>query len=124
MQVWSKISVTNFFQFGFICHTEVCDNIFIIADRGLYFPSVHASCVTHSPIIMIGKLAPMYAMEMPPSLPPALCDFGRKRRYFEKLSYGFETWDMTSDGLGEMFKGDFAHTCADKFPAQRAEHRV
>ena len=23
---------------------------------------------------------------------------------------------MTSEGLGEMFEGDFADTCADKFP--------
>jgi hypothetical protein len=31
---------------------------------------------------------------------------GGKERYLQKLSYGFETLDMTSDGLGEMFEGD------------------
>ena len=33
-----------------------------------------------------------------------------------KLSYGSETSDMTSEGLGEMFEGDSADTCASKFP--------
>ena len=53
-----------------------------------------------------------------PPFPLHCAILGGKGGYFEKLSYGSETWDMTSDGLGEMFKGDFAHTCADKFPAQ------
>ena len=36
--------------------------------------------------------------------------------YFQKLSYGSETLDMTSEGLGEMFEGDSADTCTGKFP--------
>jgi hypothetical protein len=35
---------------------------------------------------------------------------------FQKLSYGSETLNMTSEGLGEMFEGDSADTCAVKFP--------
>ena len=41
---------------------------------------------------------------------------GRKGGYFQKLSLGFETSDMTSDGLGEMFEGDSADVCGRKFP--------
>ena len=40
---------------------------------------------------------------------------GGQRGYFPKLSYGSETSDMTSEGLGEMFEGDSAGTCAGKF---------
>ena len=29
---------------------------------------------------------------------------------------GSETSDMTSEGLGELFEGDSADTCAGKFP--------
>jgi hypothetical protein len=36
--------------------------------------------------------------------------------YFEKLSNGSKTLDMTSGGLGEVFEGDSADTCARKFP--------
>ena len=32
------------------------------------------------------------------------------------VSLGSETSDMTSEGLGEMFEGDSADTCAGKFP--------
>ena len=32
------------------------------------------------------------------------------------LSWGSETADMTSEGLGEMFEGDSADMCAGKFP--------
>ena len=32
------------------------------------------------------------------------------------MSYGSETSDMTSKGLGEMFEGDSADMCAGKFP--------
>ena len=35
---------------------------------------------------------------------------------FQKLSYGSETSDMTSEGLGEMFEGDSADMYAGKFP--------
>ena len=31
---------------------------------------------------------------------------------FQKFSYGSETLGMTSEGLGEMFEGDFADLCA------------
>ena len=41
---------------------------------------------------------------------------GGQGGYFEKLSYGSETLDMTSERLGEMFKGDSADTCGGKFP--------
>ena len=32
------------------------------------------------------------------------------------MSFGSETSDMTSEGLGEMFEGDSADMCAVKFP--------
>ena len=35
---------------------------------------------------------------------------------FQKFSLGSETSDMTSEGLGEMFEGDSADTCAGQFP--------
>jgi hypothetical protein len=39
-----------------------------------------------------------------------------KGGYFQKLSYGSKTLDMmTSEGLGEMFQGDFADMCIDSF---------
>ena len=41
---------------------------------------------------------------------------GRHVRYFEKLSWGSETLDMTSEGLGEMFEGDFADKRTEKCP--------
>ena len=41
---------------------------------------------------------------------------GGKGKYFEKLSNGSKTSDMTSEGLGEVFEGDSADTCAEKFP--------
>ena len=41
---------------------------------------------------------------------------GGKGGYFEKLSKGSKTLDMTLEGLGEVFKGDSAGTCAGKFP--------
>jgi hypothetical protein len=39
-----------------------------------------------------------------------------KRGLFSKVVIGFETLDMTSEGLGEMFEGDYADTGAGKFP--------
>jgi hypothetical protein len=39
-----------------------------------------------------------------------------KGGYFEKSSKGSKTSDMTSEGLGELFEGDSADTCAKKFP--------
>ena len=40
-----------------------------------------------------------------------------KGGYFQKLSLGSETSDMTFEGLGEMFEGDSASAdmCAGKF---------
>jgi hypothetical protein len=35
--------------------------------------------------------------------------------YFQKLSYGNKTSDMTSEGLGEMFEGNFAEIFGNKF---------
>jgi hypothetical protein len=50
-------------------------------------------------------------------LTPALCYIWvDKGGYFQKLSYGSETSDMTSKGLEEMFEGDSADMCAGKFP--------
>ena len=51
---------------------------------------------------------------------------GGQGGYFEKLSKGSETSDMTSEGLGEMFEGDSADMCAGKFPlvSMGAERRV
>ena len=41
---------------------------------------------------------------------------GGKGGYFEKLSNGSKTSDMTSEGLGEGFEGDSADMCAGKCP--------
>ena len=52
-----------------------------------------------------------------PPLPPALCDYwAEKGVMFLKLSEGSETLNMTFMWLGEMFEGDFADMCAEKFP--------
>ena len=40
---------------------------------------------------------------------------GGSRRVFSKVFIGFQTSDMTSKGLGEMFEGDSADMCAGKF---------
>ena len=38
-----------------------------------------------------------------------LCDFyATKGGYFQKLSQGSETLDMTSERIGNMFRGNFA----------------
>ena len=44
---------------------------------------------------------------------------GGKGGYFEKLSNGSKTSDMTSEELGEMFEGDSADMCGGKFPGVR-----
>ena len=49
------------------------------------------------------------------TLPFPIHFFDRKGRYFEKLSWGSTTSDMTAYGLREMFEGDFADMCADKY---------
>ena len=41
---------------------------------------------------------------------------GGKGGYFEKLSNGSKTLDMTLEGLVEVFEGDYADTYAGKFP--------
>ena len=35
---------------------------------------------------------------------------------FSKCVLGFRNFDMTYEGLGEMFEGDSADMCAGKFP--------
>ena len=49
---------------------------------------------------------------------------GGKGGYFEKLSNGSKTSDMTSEGLGEVFEGDSADMCAGKFPLVSMGGRV
>jgi hypothetical protein len=49
---------------------------------------------------------------------------GGKGGYFEKLSKGSKTSDMTSEVLGEVFEGDSADTCARKFPLVSMGGRV
>ena len=41
--------------------------------------------------------------------------FGGKGGYLEKLSWGSENLEMTSEGLVEMFEGDFANMCVNIF---------
>ena len=41
---------------------------------------------------------------------------GGQGGYFEKLSNGLQNSDMTSEVLGEMFKGNFADICVGKLP--------
>ena len=38
---------------------------------------------------------------------------GGKEGYFENLSQGSETLDMTSEGFGDMFEGDFVYMCGE-----------
>ena len=40
----------------------------------------------------------------------------KREKTQKKLLQGSETSDMTFDGMGEMFEGDSADTCAGKFP--------
>ena len=47
---------------------------------------------------------------------PTMLYLGGHVKYFEKLSWGSETLDMTSEGLGEMFEGDFADKRTEKCP--------
>jgi hypothetical protein len=49
---------------------------------------------------------------------------GGKGGHFEKLSNGSKTSDMTLEGLGEVFEGDSADTCAGKFPLVSMGGRV
>ena len=42
--------------------------------------------------------------------------WGGQEGYFQKLSLVAETSEMTSEGLGEMFEGDFADMCGEKCP--------
>ena len=51
-----------------------------------------------------------------PSLPLHYDTFGQTGGYYQKLSYDSETLDTTSEGLGEMFEGNSADTCAGKIP--------
>ena len=48
-------------------------------------------------------------------LPPTMLYLAGQREEFQKLSKGSETLCMTSEGLGEMFEGDFADMCAANF---------
>jgi hypothetical protein len=43
-----------------------------------------------------------------------LCCFA-KHFIYKTEHAGSENMDMTSEGLGEMFEGDFANMCADNF---------
>jgi hypothetical protein len=58
-----------------------------------------------------------------PPTPRTIRFFGGKGGYFEKLSKGFETSDMTLEGLGEVFKGDSADMCADGETSERSSVR-
>ena len=62
-----------------------------------------------------------------PPLPPALCyNWADKGFYLndsvdhfgnlKSCPKGSKASDMTSEGLGELFEGDSADTCAGKFP--------
>jgi hypothetical protein len=46
-----------------------------------------------------------------PLSPRTVAVLGGKGSYFQKLSKGFKTSDMTSVGLGEMSEGDSTDTC-------------
>ena len=48
----------------------------------------------------------------------------RKGGYFQRLSQGSETSDITSEGLGEMFEGDYADMCVGKIPLMSMGGRV
>jgi hypothetical protein len=51
-----------------------------------------------------------------PPYPSQYAIFGRKwGGDFENLSKGSKTYDMTSEGMGEVFTGDSADMCAGKF---------
>ncbi len=44
--------------------------------------------------------------------------------FFEKNEKCLEFSDLTSEGLGEMFEGDSADTCARKFPLSSMGERA
>ena len=50
--------------------------------------------------------------------------FQEPMQKFEQLEIHLFTSDMTSEGLGEMFKGDSGDTCAGKFPLVSMGGRV
>jgi hypothetical protein len=39
-----------------------------------------------------------------------------QRGLFSKVVLGFRNFGMSYEGLGEMFEGDSAYMCAEKFP--------
>ena len=47
-----------------------------------------------------------------------------KRGVFSKVVLRFQTLDMSSEGLGEMFQGDSVDTCAKKFLLKLMEGRA
>ena len=49
---------------------------------------------------------------------------GGRGGYFEKLAYGSETKDITSEGLGEISEGDFSEIYAEKYPIVSMGGRV
>ena len=52
----------------------------------------------------------------PHLLPPTLCYIWLYKAWdFLKMAWGSETLCMTSEGLGEMFEGDFTDTCTANF---------
>ena len=63
------------------------------------------------------------ATETPPT-PRTMWFLGGKGGYFEKLSDGSKTSDMTSEGLGVVFEGDSADMCAGKFPLMSMRGRA
>ena len=54
----------------------------------------------------------------PPLLPGLWYNWTEKVGYFQNLSKGSKTSDMTSDGLVEILGGDSADMCAGKIPRE------
>ena len=69
------------------------------------------------PLTWLESWRPCMQWQNHPPFPLHYAILGRKRGVFWKVILWF--WNLGYDlwWVGAMFKGDFAHTCADKFPA-------
>ena len=78
---------------------------------------VRADCMRcHGTKLVRAACVRCHRTKCPLLTPRTMQVLGGQGRYFQKLSQGSETLDMTSEGSGEMVEGSFADMCAEKFP--------
>jgi hypothetical protein len=68
---------------------------------------------TKVPVLPLGVAGSVFLFSLLPKLifPCTMLYLAEQRKGFEEFSDGSETLGMTSEGLGEMFKGEFATMC-------------